>query len=145
MRKAFLASVILLAASLTGCAAVVEKGATVAKACVQTSKGCYDTVLADVRAAKSITSPETDAIAYGCYAHVEKWLVEHPPLVGPEGDGAGDGGGVYLFQRVRNVRRGLTDGGLTDEFRIACGALAFDSQQEIQNLLLKIGLVVPLP
>lgn len=125
------------AVALSGCAA----GVNAVSQKIQTDAEFNQVFLSDVRTARLLAEQTDDQLALKCWSYLEGFAVTNaPPVVEtPEGE-AQKGGVLSAYQKARNLRRGVVEMKISDEFRLECGPMLTDSMGALGRIGIRIAL-----
>lgn len=112
-------------------------GAT--SAAIQTNAKFNLFFLEDVRQSIIMAERSNDKLALLCWQYLEEFAVENAP--DPDVPRGKIVGVLSSYQTARNVRRGIIEVKISDDFRIRCGPMLTDSA----GALGRLGVSLPLP
>ena len=128
MRRIF--ALLLLAASLSGCAA----GATAIKTGIVNDAEFNLLVIEDVNQAILLATQSNDVLGLMCWTYIQEFALSHAPAEGVE---VGEAVGIFsIYQKARNVRRTIQLE-LSDDFRMECGPMLTESLGVLERVAIR--------
>lgn len=125
---------LFLALLLGGCApgiGAINQG-------IQTDAAFNEIFLKDVQQARLLAEQTNDTLAIKCWTYLGDFAVENAP---GEATVTGEVTGVLsIYQRGRNLRRGVVEFKISNQFRLECGPMLTESMGALGRLGIRIGL-----
>ncbi len=128
-------SILIFLALLLGACA---QGIGAASQAIQTDAAFNELFLEDVRQAQLLARQTNDALAIKCWSYLEQFAVANAP---DEATATGQTKGVLsIYQRGRNLRRGVVEFKISDQFRMECGPMLTESMGALGRLGIRLVL-----
>lgn len=105
---------------------------------IQTDAEFNELFLEDVQQAQLLAQQSNDTLAIKCWSYLEQFAVENAP---GEATVAGKTRGVLsIYQRGRNLRRGVVEFKISDQFRMECGPMLTDTMGALGRIGIRLAL-----
>lgn len=105
---------------------------------IQTDAAFNELFLEDVKQARLLAEQTNDVLAIKCWSYLEQFAVANAPS---EATVSGKTTGVLsVYQRGRNLRRGVVEFKISDQFRLECGPMLTDTMGALGRIGIRLVL-----